>query len=151
MRLSYILDASPIQKFEPIQPQKESLNEIYLQYILHNFSQTSFQTLEYTGQISLCDSKIDGDVTLRTDQSAAHSSKKPTIIFKMNNVLLSPTAAAELKQLEKNRRVTLSFFLVGVTFISTAIPTTLTASILGLHSVYGKFQILDTPGLGARA
>ena len=59
--------------------------------------------------------------------------------------ILSATEASELRRFESNRKVTQAFFLVGVLFISIALPVTLTAAIFGLHPLYGIMEIFEDP------
>ena len=59
--------------------------------------------------------------------------------------ILSATEASELRRFESNRKVTQAFFLVGVLFISIALPVTITATIFGLHPLYGIMAIFEDP------
>ena len=70
------------------------------------------------------------------------SGSKPDTTTSCEEVL-SSAAAAELKRLESQRRVTLTFFFVGLIFISIAIPITVTATIFGLNPLYGIVNIFN--------
>ena len=61
-----------------------------------------------------------------------------TISIAESDMIPSASAQATMKRLKAQKRVTKTFFIVGVIFISIAFPVTLTASILSIPLSYGE-------------